>query len=156
MERQRAGELVVGDAVAAKEQQLRLAGIHRREHGADPALLLRGREQLVRGLRRTSECQQLFITGAPGPAPQFIERQTDRGPVQPSAGRVAMRLRMLPQPPERLDGELLRPRRVADHPDDRPRNAAVVREKDGLEVEGPRSGAEGRRFYHVTWCVHRP
>jgi hypothetical protein len=69
------------------------------------------------------------------PRAQFVQTGAHRRAVHPAARLLAMRARGPPEFPKHLDGELLTPRRIADHARDHARDAPVVGAKKQLEIE---------------------
>ncbi|MEO5922503.1 MAG: hypothetical protein ABIR70_01615 [Bryobacteraceae bacterium] len=80
----------------------------RNKHRTDAALLLRSGEKLIRGARLTGPSKQALIAGPSGTSTQLIQRQADRGTVQPTTGALTLRLGIPGKLPKCFDSEFLR------------------------------------------------
>jgi hypothetical protein len=84
--------------------------------------------------------------------PKLVERHANGGPVQPAARPVAPgQPGISPEFPENLDGDFLRARRVAYHPDNDAGNAFVMNVEKDFEIESV-VGCAG--FDRLAWRVH--
>jgi len=79
--------------------------------------------------------QYALISGSASPPPQFVERQPNRGAVEPSRGRVSLGLRRSPQLPKSVDREFLGAARLDDDSGDNASNPRIVLEEHRLEIE---------------------
>ena len=112
---ERGSQFAVTEAIAAQNEQLGGSGI---ERGQGQAHLLAGfvlSPKLFRVRRKTKPICGVLGSSSPGIPAKLVERQPDRGAVNPATGLLALHLRVAPQLPERLDRNFFGTRRIANH-----------------------------------------
>src|SRR5579859_3083074 len=117
-------------------QQRGLFGLERCQDLPHANLPLEFAEGILRTLHGSRPRRLGFIARAPLALLEVVERQPERGAIQP-AHQIAIRRRWVAmQSPERFRGQFLRPADVADDPVNQPRQRAIVGGKEFVEIAG--------------------
>jgi len=125
----------IAEVVAAKEQELSLAGVEDTEDLTDTILfLVRGVDFFRRGCA-AYESDQSFVPCASCLAAKFVEAQADSGAVEPRFGSRSVDLGLAPEFHEGFHGEFFGSGRVADDSGDDTGYAIELGTEQGLEVE---------------------